>query len=84
MLGTESLHQLDIHGLVTVGCQDAKMSLAPVKRTKKDHDDLSISSNRYERHVNSISDRNWVTNGSCPQRLQKREPNYHHRHKATS
>lgn len=83
MLGTESLHQLDIHGLVTVCCQDAKMSLAPVKRTKITMS-LQISSNRYYRHINSISDRSWVTNGSCPQRLQKREPNYHHRYTATA
>lgn len=33
MLSTESLNQLDVHGLITVGCQDAKMSLAP-KKTK--------------------------------------------------
>lgn len=69
MLGTESLHQLDVHGLVTVCCQDAKMSLAPVKQ-RKTMMSLQSPPTGMTDHFNSISDRNWVTNGSYPQRLQ--------------
>lgn len=29
MLGTQGLHQLDVHGLVTVGSEDTQVSLAP-------------------------------------------------------
>lgn len=31
MLSAEGLHQLDIHGLVAVGCKDAEMGLAPAR-----------------------------------------------------
>lgn len=31
MLSTEGLHQLDIHGLVTVGSKGAQMSLTPAR-----------------------------------------------------
>ncbi len=69
MLGTESLHQLDVHGLVTVCCQDAEMSLAPVKQTKTMMSLQSPTTGMTD-HFNSISDRNWVTIGGYPQRLQ--------------
>lgn len=38
MLGTQGLHQLDVHGLVAVGSEDTQMSLAPDKgkRRKKE------------------------------------------------
>lgn len=35
MLGTESLHQLDVHGLVAVGSKDTQVSLAPDERKEK-------------------------------------------------
>ena len=32
MLGAEGFHQLDVHGLVTVGREDTQMGLAPKDR----------------------------------------------------
>lgn len=31
MFSAEGLHQLDVHGFVTVGCKGAKMGLTPAK-----------------------------------------------------
>ena len=35
MLGAEGFHQLDVHGLVTVGREDTQMGLAPKDRTQE-------------------------------------------------
>ncbi|NP_001278865.1 uncharacterized protein LOC751696 isoform 1 [Danio rerio] len=52
MLGTESLHQLDVHGLVTVCSEDAKMSLAPARQTN--HYQPSNLLNQVKQHQGEI------------------------------
>lgn len=52
MLGAESLHQLDVHGLVAVGSEDTQVSLTPVEKIKiSESQSITALQQKFSAHV---------------------------------